>query len=114
MSELYLKVSKLLASNLTDAWRNRKKGPPNKPVVEVEEKIKTRDGFSDTINPVYNPINTQRKGENTKRKGNENKTNNNKLKETRPNTKFIESDSKPMKKSIEEVLKKHEDKFGID
>jgi len=101
-----------LASNLTDAWRNRKDGTPNKPVVEVEEKLKAREGVSGTINPVSNVINTQRKGENTTMKGKNTKLD--KLKDTRPNTKFIESDSKPMKKSIEEVLKKHEDKFGID
>ena len=101
-----------LASNLTDAWSKRKDGPPNKPVVGVEEKIKTRDGFSDTINPVSNVINTQSKGKNTRMKGKNTKLD--KLKDTRPNTKFIEDDSKPMKKSIEAVLKKISDNNDFD
>ena len=103
-----------LAAILKDAWKGRKTPYPEKPNVEFELKLLNFEGVSGTINPVSNPINTQRKGKDTKRKGNDNKTNDNKLKETRPNTKFIESDSKPMKKSIEEVIKKYPDKYGID
>ena len=42
-------------------------------------KLLNFEGVSGTINPVSNPINTQRKGKDTKRKGNDNKTNDNKL-----------------------------------
>ena len=60
-----------LASILRDAWKGRKDPPPKKPMVEIEEKLSPRVGVSNPINPVFNhinpvsdPINTQRKEEN--------------------------------------------------
>ena len=70
-----------LASILRDAWKGRKDPPPEKPMVEIEEKLSPRVGVSNTINPVSNhinpvsdPINTQRKEKDNKRKADESKT----------------------------------------
>ena len=59
-----------LASILRDAWKGRKDPPPEKPMIEIEEKVTPRVGVSTAVNPVSNhinpisnPINTQRKEE---------------------------------------------------
>ena len=73
-----------LAAILKDAWKGRKTPPPEKPIVEIENKLRVSNAInpvSSHINPVSNPINTQIKGNETK--GNKNKTKKNKLNEMR-------------------------------
>jgi len=72
-----------LASILQDAWRGRKDPPPEKPMVDIEQRLTPRSGVSTTINSVSNPINsvsnsinTQRKEKDIEMKINENKINN--------------------------------------
>ena len=55
-----------LASMLKDAWKGRKTPPPEKPMVEIEQKLRVSNPInpvSSYINPVSHPINTQRKEE---------------------------------------------------
>ena len=70
-----------LAAILKDSWKGRKTPPPEKPMVEIEEKLSPRMGVSNPINPVSNdinpisnPINTQRKGKDNERIEDESKT----------------------------------------
>ena len=70
-----------LAAILKDAWKGRKTPPPDKPIVEIEEKLKVSNpinSVSSYINPVSDPINTQIKG-------NETKVDNNKTKQIKKN-----------------------------
>jgi len=58
-----------LAAILKDAWKGRKTPPPEKPIVEIENKLRVSNAInpvSSHINPVSNPINTQIKGNETK------------------------------------------------
>jgi len=58
-----------LAAILKDAWKGRKTPPPDKPRVEIEEKLRVSNPInpvSSYINPVSDPINTQIKGNETK------------------------------------------------
>ena len=55
-----------LAAILKDAWKGRKTPPPEKPIVEIENKLRVSNAInpvSNHINPVSDPINTQRKEE---------------------------------------------------
>ena len=73
-----------LAAILKDAWKGRKTPPPEKPIVEIENKLRVSNAInpvSSHINPVSNPINTQIKGNETKL--NKNKKNKNKINEIR-------------------------------
>ena len=73
-----------LAAILKDAWKGRKTPPPEKPIVEIENKLRVSNSInpvSGYINPVSDPINTQIKGNETK--VNKNKTNKNKINEIR-------------------------------
>ena len=65
-----------LAAILKDAWKGRKTPPPEKPIVEIENKLRVSNPInpvSTHINPVSNPINTQIKGK--ENKVDENRTN---------------------------------------
>ena len=62
-----------LAPILKDSWKGRKTPPPEKPILDIEVKL-SNNGVSNTINPIYNPINTQRKGKDNERIENESKT----------------------------------------
>ena len=58
-----------LAAILKDAWKGRKTAPPEKPIVEIENKLRVSNAINPVlshINPVSNPINTQIKGNETK------------------------------------------------
>ena len=58
-----------LAAILKDAWKGRKTPPPEKPIVEIEQKLRVSNPInpvSNYINPVSTPINTQIKGNETK------------------------------------------------
>ena len=58
-----------LAAILKDAWKGRKTPPPDKPRVDIEEKLRVSNPInpvSSYINPVSDPINTQIKGNETK------------------------------------------------
>ena len=55
-----------LAAILKDAWKGRKTPPPEKPIVEIENKLRASNAMnlvSNHINPVSSSINTQRKEE---------------------------------------------------
>ena len=55
-----------LASILRDAWKGRTTPPPEKPIAEIENKLRVSNAInpvSNHINPVSDPINTQRKEE---------------------------------------------------
>ena len=70
-----------LAAVLKDAWKGRKTAPPEKPIVEIENKLRVSNSInpvSSYINPVSDPINTQIKG-------NETKVDNNKTKQIKKN-----------------------------
>ena len=73
-----------LAAILKDAWKGRKTPPPEKPIVEIENKLRVSNPInpvSNYINPVSDPINTQIKGNETK--VDKNKTKQNKINEIR-------------------------------
>ena len=62
-----------LAPILRDSWKGRKSPPPEKPILDIEVKL-SNNGVSNAINPISNPINTQRKGKDNERIENESKT----------------------------------------
>ena len=66
-----------LAPILKDSWKGRKTPPPEKPILEIETKLRVSNSInpvSNHINPVSNPINTQRKVKDNERIENESKT----------------------------------------
>ena len=62
-----------LAPILKDSWKGRKTPPPEKPILDIEVKL-ANNGVSNAINPISNPINTQRKVKDNERIENESKT----------------------------------------
>ena len=75
-----------LAAILKDAWKGRKTPPPDKPRVDIEEKLRVSNPInpvSSYINPVSDPINTQIKG-------NETKVDDNKTKQIKKNKIILE------------------------